>query len=100
MFVVRKPFRNGGQMMLPGSVIEPGSVKWFRTRLKDRVIIEVNAHNFDYWKLYFNNRYGIKITLDTPVVEEQPKEFVAEEQPEATPPKEPVKKVVAAVVKK
>jgi hypothetical protein len=62
MYVVRKPFRNYGEVQLPGSIVEPGSIKWFKSRLKDRVIIEVNEHNFDKWREYFTGRYHVDIT--------------------------------------
>ena len=62
MYVVRKPFRNYGKVLLPGSIVEPGNIKWFKSRLKDRTIIEVNEHNFDKWKEYFKVRCGVDIT--------------------------------------
>ena len=62
MYVARKAFRNYNQVVLPGSIVEPGSTKWFKTRLKDRVIIEINAHNFESWSEYFRVRYNVTLT--------------------------------------
>ena len=90
MYVVRKPFRNCGQMMLPGSHVEPGSIKWFKTRLKDRVIVEVNAHNFDKWNEYFVGKFGVAIAPE----HVEPAEAA---EKEVVPEKVVIKKVVAAV---
>lgn len=61
MFVARRPFRNYNQMVLPGSIVEPGSTKWFKTRLKDGKIVEINAHNFDEWSKYFEAKFGVTL---------------------------------------
>lgn len=63
MYVVRRAFRNNGSIILPGSTVEPGNVKRFKTRLKDRDIVEVNAHNFKQWEWYFKNKLNVKITM-------------------------------------
>ena len=92
MYVARRAFRNYNQMILPGSIVEPGSVKWFKTRLKDRIIVEVNAHNFDEWNAYFKGKFGISLTKETPV--ETPKEAPKEE------PKKEIKVVKVVTVTK
>ena len=89
MYVARKAFRNYGVMVLPGSVVEPGSVKWFKTRLKDRDVVEVNAHNFDQYAEYFRVRHGIE--LKKPVVD------VPQEAPETK--KEHIKAKIVATIK-
>ena len=61
MYVVRRAFRNFNQMMVPGSEIEPGTVKLFKSRLRDRVIIEVPEHDFDKWNAYFIAKHGTPI---------------------------------------
>ena len=93
MYVVRKPFRNFGIMLLPGSKVEPGNIKRFKTRLKDRYIIAVTEDNIDNLDAYFKAKHGVSIKAHV-------------EQPSTTPdvPKpaevsEPVKKVVVATVK-
>ena len=61
MYVVRRTFRNYGQMMVPGSVVEPGSIKRFKSRLNDGNIVEVTEQNFDKWDEYFKVRIGVAI---------------------------------------
>lgn len=61
MYVVRRAFRNYNQMIAPGSVIEPGTIKRFKTRLRDGSIIEVNEQDFDKWNNYFKVRFGVCI---------------------------------------
>ena len=61
MYVVRRAFRNYGQMMTPGSVVEPGTVKRFKSRLNDGRIVEVSEQNFDKWDEYFKVRVGVSI---------------------------------------
>ena len=63
MYVVRRSFRNYGQMMVPGSVVEPGSIKRFKSRLNDGRIVEVTEQNFDKWDEYFKVRIGVAIQL-------------------------------------
>lgn len=70
MFVIRKPFRNYNQMMLPGTIVEPGSIKWFKNRFKDRYIVEVNEQNFDKWEKYFVGKYGVSLNVEEPITEE------------------------------
>jgi len=62
MYVAKRAFRNYNQMILPGSIVEPGNIKWFKTRLKDKVIIEVDAYNFNWWNEYFKAKYGVDLT--------------------------------------
>lgn len=88
MYVARKAFRNYGVMILPGSAVEPGSIKWFKTRLKDRVVVEITAHNFDQYAEYFRVRHGIE--LKKPAVD-----VPQEEAPE----RKPVKAKVVATIK-
>ena len=61
MYVVRRPFRNVGQMVLPGSIVEPGNIKFFKARLRDRVIIEVSEHNLDEYDEYFKAKFGVSL---------------------------------------
>lgn len=72
MFVARRAFRNCNQMILPGSVVEPGNIKWFKTRLKDRIIVEVAAHNFEQWYKYFKEKFGV-------LLEQEPKQEPAKD---------------------
>lgn len=93
LYVVRKAFRNYDHTMLPGSVVEPDSIKWFKTRLKDRVIIAVTAHNFDEWQSYFKDKFGVDIALPEP--EPEPEPAPAPEPAPKPETKTAVKKVVA-----
>lgn len=62
MYVVRRAFKSLGTCYEPGSVItEPGLIKRFKTRLAERVIIEVNEHNFDKYAEYFSARFGVNL---------------------------------------
>lgn len=63
MYVVRRAFRNYGQTMLPGSVVEPGNIKRFKTRLKDRFIVEVTEQDFSKWNAYFVDKVGTPIQV-------------------------------------
>lgn len=69
MYVVRRAFRNYGQMMTPGSVVEPGIIKRFKTRLRDRDVVEVSEQDFDKWNNYFLAKFGVPIG---PIEEETP----------------------------
>lgn len=89
MYVVRRTFRNFGKMMAPGSTVEPGAVKHFKSRLTDGHIVEVSEQDFDKWAEYFKVRLGVTLVKPEP---EQPKEPEQPEEPEQ--PKVSVAKVV------
>lgn len=84
MYVVRRPFRNYGKIMEPGSIIiEPGTVKRFKARLKDRYIVEVTKQTFNNWSAYFKTKLGVDLMsiedatkLITPAEPEQPNHSV------------------------
>lgn len=96
MYVVRRGFRNFGQMMTPGSLVEPGSVKQFKSRLNDGHIVEVNEQDFDKWQKYFKDRIGVEISMpEKPEKPAEPEKPVKPVEPEKQA--EPVK--VAKVVK-
>ena len=63
MFVVRRAFKNYGEALLPGSVVEPGNIKNFKSRLRERVIIEVPEQDFEKWDNYFKTKFGVPITV-------------------------------------
>lgn len=81
MYVVRRSFRNFDQMMVPGSVVEPGTIKRFKSHLRDRDIIEVTEQDFDKWNAYFIGKFGVPIALpehgEEPKQGEEPKTVVA-----------------------
>lgn len=102
MYVVRRPFRNNGNVMLPGSCVEPDSIKRFKTRMNDRYIVEVNAHNFDQWNAYFVGKFGVTLERVNPAEAAANTEATDEVPAETEQPVEPLKpvvKVVAAVNK-
>lgn len=95
MYVVRRAFRNYGQMMVPGSVVEPGSIKRFKSRLNDGKIVEVTEQNFNKWDKYFRERLCTPILLPEAKTEEVGTEEVKTEEVKTEEVKtEAVKKVV------
>ena len=104
MYVVRRAFRNYGQMMAPGSIVEPGTVKRFKSRLNDGHIVDVNEQDIEKWKKYFKERIGVDINFATGGTVEGSVNIDGSE-PEKEPEREPEKvakvvKPVAAVVVK
>lgn len=63
MYVVRRAFRNYGNMLAPGSVVEPDAIKHFKSRLRDGRIVEVTEQSFDKWEELFRVRYGVALKL-------------------------------------
>ena len=61
MYVVKKSFRNYGQIIVPGSIVEPGTIKRFKSLLGEKRIIEVNEHNFKTWQEYFKVKFNIEL---------------------------------------
>lgn len=88
MYVVRRAFRNYGQMIVPGSVVEPGSIKRFKSHLNDRNIIEVTEHNFDKWDKYFRERIGVAIMLPEPDESKPDESNPDESKPDESKPDE------------
>ena len=85
MYVVRRAFRNYNQMVVPGSIVEPGTVKRFKSHLRDRDIIEVTEQDFDKWNSYFVDKFGVPIGPLDGVTEGEP-----EGEPESEPESEPL----------
>ena len=86
MYVVRRAFRNFGQMMTPGSIVEPGVTKRFKSRLNDRHIVEVREQDFEKWQKYFKERVGVELKHPEPE-----KTAVSDGVPEPEKTAEPVK---------
>jgi hypothetical protein len=97
MYVVRRSFRNYGKMMLPGSIVEPGNIKWFKTRLKDRQIIEVTPQTLPTWNAYFVDKFGVSLIQEAP--DDAPAEVAPEAQTESTAKTVTVKPVVKVSIK-
>lgn len=97
MYVVRRAFRNFGQMMTPGSIVEPGAIKRFKSRLNDRHIVEVHEQDFEKWQRYFKDRVGVE--LKHPEPEKTPGSDGTPE-PEKTPGSESAPEPVKAPIPK
>lgn len=95
MYVVRRAFRNYGKMMAPGSIVEPGAVKRFKSRLSDGHIVEVSEQDFDKWAEYFKMRLGITLVMPEPIEEPEQSEET-EETEETVQPVQVAKVVVTA----
>ena len=87
LYVVRRAFKNYGVALTPGMVVDPDTIKMFKSKLRDHVIVEVPEKDFDKWNEYFIRKFGTEIQMPQ-----------VEEQPQVEEPKKPT--VVAAVVKK
>lgn len=97
MYVVRRAFRNYGQMMAPGSIVEPGAVKRFKSRLNDGHIVDVNEQDIEKWKKYFKERIGVELIVPVPELPELPEVPAHHGDMGATKPAAPEK--IAKVVK-
>ena len=98
MYVAKRAFRNYGQVIVPGSTVEPGTIKRFNTLVGERRIIEVNEHNFKEWQEYFKVRLNIDLPAIKADEEHVEEEHVEEEHVEAKEViKEAVKPVTATV---
>lgn len=63
MYIVKRPFRDASGMVSAGSVVEPADIKRFKHRLLEGHIVEVNEHNFEQYKYFFKERYGVEISM-------------------------------------
>lgn len=78
MFVVKRPFKNLGNVYTAGSVIsEPASIKRFKGKVAEGKIIEVTEHNYDETAKYFKSKYGVDIP---PIAEKEAAEKEATEK--------------------
>ena len=83
--------------MTPGSTVEPGAIKRFKSRLNDRHIVEVHEQDFEKWQRYFKERVGVELKHPEPE-----KTAVSEgtTEPEKTPGSEGASEPVKAPVPK
>ena len=61
MFVVTCTFRDANGVFEVGSIVDPTSVKTFRSRLQQRHIVDVDESSVAEWAEFFKNRYGIDL---------------------------------------
>lgn len=94
MYIVKRPFRNLGKVLTPGSVItDTTSIKLFRSRVAEGKIVRVDERNYDSTSAYFKAKYGV----DIPPLKGTEKAEVIEAETDAGS-NEMVAKVVASVV--
>lgn len=62
MYIVTRTFRDANGVFGVGSIVDPTSVKTFRSRLQQRHIVDVDEGNIDEWARYFKNRHGIDLS--------------------------------------
>lgn len=95
MYVVKRPFRNYGKMLTPGSVVEPGDIKRFKSRIKEGRIVDVAENDISKWDAYLFSHYGTKIVVSKANVEQavQPnvEPAVQPEKPKAAKAKATIK---------
>lgn len=96
MYVVKRAFRNYNVMIAPGSVVEPGTIKHLKSRIRDGSLIEVTEHDFDKWNEYFFKKYGVPISIPAAA---EPSTPVEEPTAIVTKPKPAVKATAKAVAK-
>ena len=73
MYIVTRTFRDANGVFGVGSIVDPTSVKTFRSRLQQRHIVDVDERNLDEWVRYFKNRHGIDLsTVLTEYLDAQP----------------------------
>lgn len=62
MYIVTRTFRDANGVFGVGSIVDPTSVKAFRSRLQQRHIVDVNEANLEEWVQFFKNRHGINLS--------------------------------------
>lgn len=78
MYIVVRTFRDANGVFGVGSIVDPTSVRTFRSRLQQRHIVDVQEDNVEEWARYFKNRHGIDLS-------EKLKEYI-DAQPEVEAP--------------
>jgi len=62
VYIVRKPFRNYGEVKLAGSLIDdPATIKHFKSLLADNHIVGVEEHTLARYEEFFKVRYNVSI---------------------------------------
>lgn len=62
MYIVARTFRDANGVFGVGSIVDPTSVKTFRSRLQQRHIVDVDERNLSEWVTFFKNRHGIDLS--------------------------------------
>lgn len=61
MYVVRRPFRGPRGPMVVGSIVEPTDLRDFNYRLREKHIVEITEQNYEKYKYFFKQRFGIDL---------------------------------------
>lgn len=93
MYVVRRTFRNYGQMIAPGSIVEPAAIKRFKSRLNDGHIVDVREQDIEKWQKYFKERLGVEIKLPEQMLNKS-NESKSTHEPVKAPEHEKITKIV------
>lgn len=62
MYIVTRTFRDANGVFEVGSIVDPTSVRTFRSRLQQRHIVDVHEEDIQKWAEYFKNRHGIDLS--------------------------------------
>lgn len=62
MYIVTRTFRDANGVFEVGSIVDPTSVRTFKSRLQQRHITNVDEENIKEWAEYFKNRHGIDLS--------------------------------------
>lgn len=86
--VVKRPFRSGGIFYPVGSVIkDPSGIYFFRTKVKNGIIVQVDEHNLDKVADYLLHRRGVDVKDKlTKRLELLRKSQESNDEPPVTPP--------------
>lgn len=96
-YVVRRPFRNRGEVILPGTFVDPATIKFFKRRLSERTIVEITKDSFKAWQAYFKAKLGVDLVWpeDQKPDDQNPDDHNPDDQsPDDQKPKEQKPKVV------
>lgn len=69
-YVVRRPFRNYGEVLTAGTVIsDPAVIKHFKSRVKEGKILVVAEHQYEAIEKYFLAKFGVEVSLQPKPIE-------------------------------
>lgn len=95
MYLVRRSFRERSTIKSAGSIVEPADIKGFKYRLNDRDVVEVNEQNFERYKDYFKQKFGIDIPDLPETTAEAKQEMPVEPEQEAPEQEAPEQEAMA-----
>lgn len=94
-YVVRRPFRNYGEVLTAGTVIsDPAVIKHFKSRVKEGKILAVAEHQYEAIEKYFLGKFGVEVVLQPKPIEEVVVKVVPHDEKESVKvPAKPAVKV-------